>query len=65
MFFRVLEIDTDGDSGRGDSNDSCTSDLKEELPEHLNLEKEFTFRVTIIQAYDIPSEYADVFCQFK
>ncbi len=60
------EIDGDGDSGRGDSNISCNSDFKdEELPDHLTTDREFTFRVTIIQAYDISSEYADVFCQFK
>jgi len=62
----LSEVEGDGDSGRGDSNDSCNSDLKEEeFPDHLLMDKEFTFRVTILQALDIPSEYADVFCQFK
>lgn len=56
----------DGDSGRGDSNASCNSDCKEEeFPDHLSIDKEFTLRVTILQALDIPSDYADVFCQFK
>ncbi|XP_065219254.1 kinesin-like protein unc-104 isoform X1 [Planococcus citri] len=60
------EIEGDGDSGRGDSNASCNSDSKEEeFPDHLMIDKEFTFRVTILQALDIPSEYADVFCQFN
>ncbi|KOB76657.1 Uncharacterized protein OBRU01_04754 [Operophtera brumata] len=40
----------DADSGRGDS--SLASELKEEdLPEHLTLGKEFTFRVTVLQAH--------------
>lgn len=54
----------DADSGRGDS--SLASELKdEELPEHLTLGKEFTFRVTVLQAHNVATDYADVFCQFK
>ncbi|KAM3965832.1 kinesin-like protein unc-104 [Aphomia sociella] len=54
----------DADSGRGDS--SLASELKEEeLPEHLTLGKEFTFRVTVLQAHSISTDYADVFCQFN
>lgn len=57
-------IECDADSGRGDS--SVCSDLKEdEIPDHLALGKEFTFRVTVLQAVGISTEYADVFCQFK
>lgn len=58
----------DGDSGHGDSPTSCDSDTKdddEELPSHLILDKEFTFRVTILQGVDIPAEYSDIFCQFN
>lgn len=32
---------------------------------HLQEGKEFTFRVTVLQASSISSEYADIFCQFK
>lgn len=54
----------DTDSGRGDS--SVSSDMKEEdLPEHLQPGMEFTFRVTVLQAMGIATEYADIFCQFK
>ncbi|XP_043489951.1 kinesin-like protein unc-104 isoform X3 [Polistes fuscatus] len=54
----------DADSGRGDS--SVSSDMKEEdLPDHLQLGAEFTFRVTVLQAMGISTEYADIFCQFN
>lgn len=54
----------DADSGRGDS--SVSSDMKEEdLPDHLQPSVEFTFRVTVLQAMGISTEYADIFCQFK
>ncbi|XP_044591194.1 kinesin-like protein unc-104 isoform X3 [Cotesia glomerata] len=54
----------DGDSGRGDS--SVASDMKEEeLPDHLQPGVEFTFRVTVLQAMGISTEYADIFCQFN
>ncbi|KAG5887027.1 hypothetical protein JTB14_008380 [Gonioctena quinquepunctata] len=57
-------IECDADSGRGDS--SISSDLKEEeIPDHLNIGKEFTFRVTVLQAVGISTEYADIFCQFN
>lgn len=66
-FFFVLELavgECDADSGRGDS--SLASELKEEdLPEHLTLGREFTFRVTVLQAHSVSTDYADVFCQFK
>ncbi|XP_011505550.1 PREDICTED: kinesin-like protein unc-104 isoform X1 [Ceratosolen solmsi marchali] len=54
----------DADSGRGDS--SVSSDMKEEeLPEYLQSGVEFTFRVTVLQAMGIATEYADIFCQFN
>nr|XP_042903494.1 kinesin-like protein unc-104 isoform X2 [Parasteatoda tepidariorum] len=34
-------------------------------PDHLHLGKEFTFRVTVLQAINISKEYADIFCQFN
>ena len=37
----------------------------EDLPAHLKLGKEFTLRVTVLQAYGLASEYSDVFTQFK
>lgn len=57
-------IECDADSGKGDS--SVSSDFKDEdVPDHLNVGKEFTFRVTVLQAIGISTEYADIFCQFN
>ena len=57
-------IECDADSGRGDS--SVSSDVKEEeIPSHLQVGNEFTFRVTVLQAVGISTEYADIFCQFN
>nr|XP_022900309.1 kinesin-like protein unc-104 isoform X2 [Onthophagus taurus] len=57
-------IECETDSGRGDS--SVSSDMKEEdIPDHLSLSREFTFRVTVLQAVGISTEYADIFCQFN
>ncbi len=39
--------------------------IEEELPEHLKVGTTLTFRVTVLQASGISSEYADIFCQFK
>lgn len=56
----------DADSGRGDSSVSSElHELAEETNEHLQIGKEFTFRVTVLQVTGIASEYADIFCQFK
>ena len=33
--------------------------------DHLKIGTEFTFRVTVLQASGITSEYSDIFCQFK
>lgn len=58
------EAETDADSGRGDS--SVSSELQElSAAEHLLIGKEFTFRVTVLQASGIGPEYSDIFCQFK
>lgn len=42
-----------------------SSDMHEENAKHLQIGKEFTFRVTVLQATGISAEYADIFCQFK
>ncbi|KAF2354987.1 Kinesin-like KIF1-type [Trinorchestia longiramus] len=73
---RIIEGQSDGadaakleelgeaDSGRGDSCLSSTTE-EEDLPPHLRLGQEFTFRVTVLQACDVAPEYTDVFCQFN
>ncbi|XP_055850310.1 kinesin-like protein unc-104 isoform X3 [Episyrphus balteatus] len=60
-----LELE-DADSGRGDSSvASECQEITDELAAHLQVGKEFTFRVTVLQATGISSEYADIFCQFN
>ncbi|KAL7738336.1 hypothetical protein ACLKA6_006661 [Drosophila palustris] len=62
-----LEELEDADSGRGiDSNSASECQENSEEPgEHLQVGKEFTFRVTVLQATGIGAEYADIFCQFN
>lgn len=62
----IAELE-DVDSGRGiDSNSASECHENAEEPgEHLQVGKEFTFRVTVLQATGIGAEYADIFCQFK
>nr|XP_034337468.1 kinesin-like protein unc-104 isoform X9 [Crassostrea gigas] len=38
---------------------------EKELPSHLKVDSQFQFRVTILEASGIASEYADIFCQFN
>lgn len=62
----AIELE-DVDSGRGIDSNSASEchDNNDELGEHLQVGKEFTFRVTVLQATGIGAEYADIFCQFK
>uniref|UniRef100_A0AC35GKR5 Kinesin-like protein unc-104 n=1 Tax=Panagrolaimus sp. PS1159 TaxID=55785 RepID=A0AC35GKR5_9BILA len=39
--------------------------LEASFPEHLPKDREFSFRVTVVEAIDVPPEYTDVFCQFN
>ena len=36
-----------------------------DLPTHLRIGSTFVFRVTVQQAFNISTEYTDIFCQFK
>ncbi|KAI5748989.1 hypothetical protein M8J76_003834 [Diaphorina citri] len=61
---KVEDSECDGDSGRGDS--SICSDVKEEEPPpHLSPGTELQFRITVLQAVGISTEYSDIFCQFN
>ncbi len=51
------EIDTTGEDEKQESLD--------DLPHHLKIGKDFTMRVTVLQAYGLASEYSDVFTQFN
>lgn len=59
----ISEIPTDGDNG---VETTLLPEAKDDgTPDHLLVGKEFTFRVTILQAVGISTEYADIFCQFN
>ncbi|XP_037888408.1 kinesin-like protein unc-104 isoform X1 [Glossina fuscipes] len=62
-----LEELEDADSGRGIDSNSASEcqEANDEPGEHLHTGKEFTFRVTVLQATGIGAEYADIFCQFN
>ncbi|XP_046809870.1 kinesin-like protein unc-104 isoform X11 [Lucilia cuprina] len=62
-----LEELGDADSGRGIDSNSASEcqETQDEPGEHLQVGKEFTFRVTVLQATGIGAEYADIFCQFN
>ncbi|KAG8189809.1 hypothetical protein JTE90_026115 [Oedothorax gibbosus] len=59
----------DTENNNKESDEKCTLSENEEKdcdhPTHLHLGKEFTFRVTVLQAINISKEYADIFCQFN
>ncbi|XP_074661847.1 kinesin-like protein unc-104 [Tubulanus polymorphus] len=42
----------------------CDTDFTD-LPDHLKIGQQLTFRVTVLQASGISPEYADIFCQFN
>lgn len=46
-------------------NKKLESINNENLPDHLKLGKEFTFRIIILEVSDISPEYFDIFCQFN
>jgi kinesin family protein 1 len=54
------------DTGADDSKlESDLNDDDDTIGEHLKLGSEFKFRIIVLQAYDIPIEYTDIFCQFN
>ncbi|XP_070490677.1 kinesin-like protein unc-104 isoform X3 [Chironomus tepperi] len=65
---KIEEVEQeDVDSGRGDSSVASEfhDNQEEQHGEHLMIGKEFTFRVTVLQASGIPAEFSDIFCQFN
>ena len=56
--FAEKEVDT------GAMEDEKQESL-DDLPNHMKIGKEFTMRVTVLQAYGLASEYSDVFTQFN
>ncbi|KAH7687831.1 Kinesin-like, partial [Aphelenchoides avenae] len=55
-----------GASSEGYASESDPSDeFDSAFPQHIAKDKEFSFRVTVIEVTGIPEEYTDVFCQFN
>lgn len=61
----VEQEDKDKDSVREETTTEFHDNQDEQSAEHLLLGKEFTFRVTVLQASGIAAEYSDIFCQFN
>ncbi|XP_022665709.1 kinesin-like protein unc-104 isoform X3 [Varroa destructor] len=59
------DIDKDADKDTSEARGEIEEDAGSQLPQHLKLGSEFTFRVTVLQAVGISREYADIFCQFN
>uniref|UniRef100_A0A673ZJB1 plus-end-directed kinesin ATPase n=1 Tax=Salmo trutta TaxID=8032 RepID=A0A673ZJB1_SALTR len=63
----------EGEGQNSEMGPSLESPLKPNLEgealdgalEHLRIGNIFTFRVTVLQAFSISAEYADIFCQFN
>ena len=49
----------------GNESDEGKLSDDDTLGEHLKIGSEFKFRIIVLQAYDIPNEYTDIFCQFN
>lgn len=49
----------------GNETDDTKIEDEEPIGEHLKIGSEFKFRIIVLQAYDIPIEYTDIFCQFN
>lgn len=57
---RVIEENgNDADDGKAVALDDDT------IGEHFKIGNEFKFRIIVLQAYDVPIEYTDIFCQFN
>lgn len=56
----IEENGNDTDDGKLDNDDDDDT-----IGEHLKIGSEFKFRIIVLQAYDIPIEYTDIFCQFN
>lgn len=54
------ETEDDSDDDKSNCRDQDTNPNK-----HLRLGSQFTFRITILQAIDLPKSYSDVFCQYS
>ncbi|CAD5217128.1 unnamed protein product [Bursaphelenchus xylophilus] len=57
--------DSVGPDESNSETDSGVEDLDAEFPKHILKDKEFSFKVTVIETIDIPVHYTDVFCQFN
>ncbi|XP_065560293.1 kinesin-like protein unc-104 isoform X2 [Artemia franciscana] len=60
-------VEGSGDNATEKSIEVLTKpvNLSDKMPSHMEMGKDFTLRVTVLQAIGIPAEYSDVFCQFN
>ncbi|KAI1726974.1 kinesin motor domain-containing protein [Ditylenchus destructor] len=54
-----------GTNSEGYASESESEELDVDFPEHIVKGKEFSFRVVVIEAFNVPLQYTDVFCQFN
>lgn len=57
---RVIE-----ENGNDPDNGKLATSDDETVGDHLKVGSEFKFRIIVLQAYDVPIEYTDIFCQFN
>lgn len=62
----LSEQNEDEEQFEADDFDSESNVERNDNPnKHLRLGSQFTFRITILQAIDLPKSYSDVFCQYS
>ena len=55
------DVETTGDD---QTKADVEKDKESGVPDHLAVGRDFTFRITILHALNIPVEYSDIFCQY-
>uniref|UniRef100_A0AC34QNN7 Kinesin-like protein unc-104 n=1 Tax=Panagrolaimus sp. JU765 TaxID=591449 RepID=A0AC34QNN7_9BILA len=63
--FLIKKLKNGKRSANSEGYSTSDEPLEPEFPAHLPKDKEFSFKVTVIEAIDVPEEYTDVFCQFN
>jgi hypothetical protein len=62
----LTEKDEDDQSADDKAGFETNIGKQDDIPnKHLRLGSQFTFRITILQAIDLPKSYSDVFCQYS
>jgi len=61
----LVERDEEQDEVLGSQDETSQQTASEASNKHLRLGSQFTFRITILQAIDLPKSYSDIFCQYS